>query len=300
MAIDKGYNRIQSSNLDGTDLKNIITTQDTPLNPVDIALDKENQKIYWTNYRQNNIQVADKNGENIRVLIEGKGRPDGIVLSENRIFWSVVNEGKIKSATLTGADIQEVAKSIGYPQDVVTDKFTNQIYWIDFQNKIIERADYDGLNRETIISENAPIAAMDIDSENRKLYWTTLGTNAALYQANLDGSGIELVQEGIESGNGIVIYNQAQTTGIRVLPKQEIQTSPNPVQDILKLEVKDKAISTIAFSLFDLQGKQIIPTQKKDVLNNQAFLNLEGLINGIYMLHISTSKGELSKKIIKQ
>jgi len=297
--VDKGYNRIQSSNLDGTELENIITDQDTPLDPVDIALDKENQKIYWTNYRQNNIQVADKNGGNIQIVIKQEGKPDGIALSENRIFWSVVNEGKIKSATLTGTDIQDVVQAIGYPQDIVIDKFANQIYWIDFQNKIIERADFNGLNRETIISENVPIAAMDIDLENGQLYWTTLGANATLFRANLDGREIEVIQEDIESGNGIVIYNQAQTTSVQDLYTEELSIYPNPVQDILTIEFQESNAPIESIKLTNTEGKTLL--KRDSIINNQPiFLDVQHLNQGFYFLEVNSANGKLTKKILKQ
>jgi hypothetical protein len=70
--------------------------------------------------------------------------------------------------------------------------------------------------------------------------------------------------------------------------------APNPIINFLSLEYPN-TITVYKIILLDIHGsqlKQFISTQKK--------LNLEDLKQGIYILHIVSDKGEVTKKIIKQ
>ena len=66
---DSGTNKIQRSNLDGSNIEDLISTG-LP-NPSDIALDISGGKMYWTDYGTDKIQRSNLDGSNIEDLIRG-------------------------------------------------------------------------------------------------------------------------------------------------------------------------------------------------------------------------------------
>jgi len=72
----------------------------------------------------------------------------------------------------------------------------DQMYWLDFDNHRVQRANLDGSNVETLIEtpEQAPIA-IALDVPNGKLYWCCGGDVGGnmVQRANLDGSEVEIL-----------------------------------------------------------------------------------------------------------
>ncbi len=83
-------------------------------------------------------------------------KPRGIAVDPNagRIFFTVWGQdpAKIESAELDGAGRTVVVDSkIVYPYGVTADYPNGHIYWVDTYLDYIERADYDGRNRKTVL-----------------------------------------------------------------------------------------------------------------------------------------------------
>lgn len=76
--------------------------------------------------------------------------------------------------------------------------------------------------------------------------------------------------------------------------KNQIVLFPNPSSSIINFELQDVILSKI--TIFDINNR-IIDT--KIGFNNQNNINIHNLQNGIYILQISTDKGIITKKIIK-
>ncbi len=67
---------------------------------------------------------------------------------------------------------------------------------------------------------------------------------------------------------------------------------PNPVKDVLNFQSNDfSTIKTI--KIYDLQGKLVL-------VNTKEAINVSQLSNGLYLAKITTEKGEVTKKFIKQ
>ena len=75
-----GLDKIQRANLDGSNVEDLVTTG--LVLAIDIALDVENGKMYWTDCGTVKIQRANLDGTNIEDLITtGLSCPDGLALS---------------------------------------------------------------------------------------------------------------------------------------------------------------------------------------------------------------------------
>ncbi len=90
--------------------------------------------------------------------------------------------------------------------------------------------------------------------------------------------------------DNVSVYDVA-TMGIEQTKNKEAEVSiyPNPAADKVYIETT----GIIESKLFDLLGKEIINTQKKEV-------DVSNLQDGIYFLSVKTSSGVLTKKIIVQ
>jgi hypothetical protein len=83
------------------------------------------------------------------------------------------------------------------------------------------------------------------------------------------------------------------TTGISSPSMPTIAFSPNPTTDSFTLNGLEELATVI---LMDLNGKVLLTRQ----VNNTETVSLKGLLKGIYIAKVSTSKGTIQQKLIKQ
>lgn len=81
----------------------------------------------------------------------------------------------------------------------------------------------------------------------------------------------------------------------------QLSLSPNPVQDILQVQMDINHTANYNLSIVDLIGRAIISRQEKlEAGHNSLPISMGHLPNGIYFLKLSSSTSSLSKKIIVQ
>ena len=85
---DKSSGKIQRSNLDGTDIVDLVTGLNRP---VDIAVDATNEKIYWTE-EAGSIKRANLDGSSVETIKSGLSYRPFIALDDasGYLFWSLV------------------------------------------------------------------------------------------------------------------------------------------------------------------------------------------------------------------
>ena len=102
---DWGTDRIQRSNLDGSEIEDLVATG---LNePYGLALDLGEGKIYWTDWGSDRIQRANLDGSEIEDLVTGLNQPRGIALDlseDGRMYWPDWGTDKIQRANLDGSE----------------------------------------------------------------------------------------------------------------------------------------------------------------------------------------------------
>src|SRR6266496_6854962 len=114
-----------------------------------------------------------------------------------RLFFLEASGGRIHSANADGSDGKVIVTGARIPDGVVVDLEAGHIYWTNMgvpnQNDgSIERADLDGKNRVTIISEGRTFTPKQLHLERKggKLYWCDR-EGMRVMRSNLDGSQIE-------------------------------------------------------------------------------------------------------------
>jgi len=86
------------------------------------------------------------------------------------------------------------------------------------------------------------------------------------------------------------------TTGIATLDNaaNEISVYPNPAKDVLMVE-STSGIAIQQISIFDILGKEVFFKNNKNTM--KASLDVSGIANGVYFLHVLTEKGQIIRKI---
>ena len=97
---DFGTGKIQSSNLDGTGVTDLITGLSNPKG--DLEIDMQNQKVYWIESGAGNLKRADLDGSNIETIVTGigsGGRGLDLDIPNGHIYWGITLQMLSKDAT---------------------------------------------------------------------------------------------------------------------------------------------------------------------------------------------------------
>jgi uncharacterized protein YjbI with pentapeptide repeats len=220
---DRSTHKIQRANLDGTNVEDLITGLNDPIN---IALDVAAGKMYWGNQDSPppvKIQRANLDGTNVEDLVTtGVSDPIGIALdvAAGKMYWADVFR-PIRRANLDGTNVEDlvpVTMGLNRPFGIALDVAAGKIYWTDQALHNIQRANLDGTNVEELVTglgdPTHPInphltgptgIALDLTSSPKKIYWIVPGTRK-IQRANLDGTNVEdLVATGATNYAGIAL-----------------------------------------------------------------------------------------------
>ncbi len=193
---DVGHNKIRRSNLDGSNLEELVTTGLDA--PGSIVVEPTLGKMFWTDWAAAtaHIKQANLDGSDPEIIIEGLSGPYGISVDAfgGKIYWTEFSSNRIRRANLDGTNIEDlITTGLSHVNGITLDLAAQKMYWTDqgFPFGTIERANLDGSDRETLIN-TVLVAPMEIalDPAGGKLYWCDLGTDV-VHRANMDGSDIE-------------------------------------------------------------------------------------------------------------
>ncbi len=155
-----------------------------------------------------NLETIFSGGGNIRGI--------AIDEQQQRLYWCDSFQRAIFSSTLDGDSTHAVVSNLSFPVDLALDVERNHMYWTDLSAGTIGRADLDGGNVIVLVRGAAhPLTNIDVetqssalapqsrfalnspfgltlDLQNDKIYWTETNGNR-IGRANLDGTGVETV-----------------------------------------------------------------------------------------------------------
>ena len=114
-----------------------------------------------------------------------------------RLFVLDLSGNRLFSVNPDGSDQKALVTECRHPDGVVVDVEAAHIYWTNMgvpnlNDGSIERADFDGRNRKTIVPMGGTFTPKQLylDRENGKLYWSDR-EGMRVMRSNLDGSKIE-------------------------------------------------------------------------------------------------------------
>ncbi len=209
---DNADGKIRSADLDGSNIKEIITGNNIRGLEIDII----EEKIYWTDvylHLNSKIQRADLDGANSELLYGNAHIPNGIALDlvNKKVYWVDYGGGtdRIQRSNLNGSE-REIILTGATAYDIAIDPIGEKIYWTSVQagqvgNRTIRRADLNGASAEIIVYNLGTPDGITLDRANGRMYWTDQSSKK-VQRAKLDGSDIEdLVDEGLDRPFGIAL-----------------------------------------------------------------------------------------------
>ena len=124
-------------------------------------------------------------------------RASGDNATVGRLFLLDLSGDRIVSLSPDGSDRKVIVTECRYPDGPAVDVAAGHIYWTNMGNPTaddgsIERADFDGQNRQTIVPQGGTFTPkqLQLEKTSGKLYWCDR-EGMRLMRANVDGSNIE-------------------------------------------------------------------------------------------------------------
>ena len=221
---DKGTDKIQRVNLDGTSVEDLITLEIGILGG--IALDVAGGKMYWTDWGfPGGIQYANLDGSNVQTLVNIDDDPSDIALdvAGGKVYWTVGTltedgQGKIQRANLDGTNVETLVSGlIKNPDYIALDVIGRKMYWSmagytglangRTNESKIQRANLDGTNVENVIPSldfGLP-GGVALAVGDDKIYWTNWGFPGGIQYANLDGTNVQTLVNTDDNPWGIAL-----------------------------------------------------------------------------------------------
>ena len=205
---------INSANLDGTSVTELTSILSVPMG---ITVDATGNNLYWTNAR-GRIQRANLDGSGIQNVVQDLSGPTDIVVSNGFIYWT---EGgnSVRRVSMSGQKIVgDIAANLGTVGGLAVGG--GKVYWTEqtgASGGSVNGANLDGTNLETLATLLSVPMGITVDTAGSKLYWTN--ARGRVQRANLNGSGIQNVVDGLGNPGEIVISNSISTlTGTPLTP----------------------------------------------------------------------------------
>ncbi|MEZ5323644.1 MAG: hypothetical protein R3F19_01045 [Verrucomicrobiales bacterium] len=163
-------------------------------------------KLYWIDRGPDEIYRADFDGSNPELLLTADDVPGSnefrglaVDVDAGVLFFCDNIANKIFRVPLEvdGARIvAEIVSGLSFPADITADPRAAKIYWCDRDRNVIERANYDGSERETLVETTWPYF-LTLDLTGGKLYWGDFSAGNIVRVNLADGSQRETVVSGI-------------------------------------------------------------------------------------------------------
>src|SRR5690625_906377 len=145
---------------------------------IGVAVDPVNEKLYWTDGDGGNIFRSDLTGEGEETIYSGSGSTQGIAVNPEtgKIFWNEYSGG-LFMADLDGSNPTQIINIADYgvphgAAEVVIDRATQAIYWVEVYSGTLVRLQPDGSGAEILGTLGADAYGIAVDSEKNRVYYT--------------------------------------------------------------------------------------------------------------------------------
>ena len=209
---------INSANLDGSGVKELTSIRAVPMG---IAVDTDNSKLYWTNSR-GRIQSANLDGSRIRNVLQNLSGPKDLAISRGNLYWTqydaTAEAGSVGIANSTGRGSPKyISTGSDMPGSLVVNG--TKVYWTEMTGTsagTVNAANLNGNSAAELASIRAVPMGIAVDAARSKLYWTN--SRGRVQSANLDGSKIQNVVDGLGSPGDMVLSNSIAAPAATATP----------------------------------------------------------------------------------
>lgn len=200
---DTPNGRIWRMNLDATGVQELAGGI---LDPYGIAIDHDNNKIYWAD-DAGNISRANLDGTSPQIGIvnmpESMMRAVAIDEKNDKLYFYEAWDENLYVANLDGSNPTVLISGV-YGYSLFIDTENNKIYFDDQNTPALRMANLDGSGIVNIADVDDRVFGIAIDYDKNKLYWSDRGLGE-IYEANLNGTGKVTIATGLSSPRGLAL-----------------------------------------------------------------------------------------------
>ncbi|XP_045480822.1 low-density lipoprotein receptor-related protein 4 isoform X3 [Harmonia axyridis] len=172
--VDMKMNRLEVADSDGNN-RCLLVWEDID-SPRDIVLNPYEGLMYWTTWQNPKIEIIGMDGLNRSVIIsEDLITPSGLTIDyeAKKFYWADGISKYISVSNLDGTNRKTIIRGSTIPQPYGLDVFGDSIYWTDWTNSTLERANkIDGGNRTLLEKKLTNIMQVKIFHRNRRIVAT--------------------------------------------------------------------------------------------------------------------------------
>lgn len=186
------------------------------------------QDLFWNDAAGiHRLSPADPAPATIDLFPTFETRGIAVDGANQRLVWSDILPlggplpgGVIRSASIRGGEITDIARQLTAPAGVALEPLSGKIFWTDLgdttQSSAVFSANLDGSNLQKLISADwlSEIEGIAVDAQRKHLYFTYVNPlldglfNGGIARANLDGSNAEPILTGLFKPVGIALDSQ--------------------------------------------------------------------------------------------
>lgn len=184
--------KIFRSNLDGSNIETIVTGQGILRR---MRIDFVEEKLFWVEGETGRMWKSNFDGTSQEIIIDLPTSNLNLIeidKTNQRIFYTITNDGFIRSIDLNGSNQEIIVSGVGNVQGLEYDPFCDKLYWTEFVEGVIKRANGDGTDIETIVDLNSKPFDLILDIESEKLFFNDR-QSSNIHRANMDGSDLEVI-----------------------------------------------------------------------------------------------------------
>ncbi|MCC6952849.1 MAG: hypothetical protein IT290_01895 [Deltaproteobacteria bacterium] len=194
-------NAIKRADRDGTNVVTLVPPVGDAIG--DIVIDSTSNRIVWTEYNNATIRSADLDGSNASTLVFGVSFPNGLYFDKQNSFIYIAGIGGIDRIALDGTGQTNIlVDGFQHITHVVVEG--GKLYWANWDDATVKRADLNGSNVETLASGANAAGAEGIDYNAKSGFIEFVGESAGIGLRKMRRDGTALATVGDVHGYDMV------------------------------------------------------------------------------------------------
>lgn len=183
-----------------------------------LAYDWTAGNIYWIDSEAQKLEVARKNGQFRRTLLNGTtylDKPRSLALDPHfgYLYWTDWSSSvpRIGKATMDCRNISYIVKgkeNLVWPNGITIDHQMGRLYWTDAYLDQIVSSDLNGADRKVVVSGSEIPHPYAIVVYKENIYWTDLSRHALLTANKNTGHGVSLFKQNIIGITDLKVVHQ--------------------------------------------------------------------------------------------
>lgn len=157
------------------------------------------------------------------------------------------------------------------------------------------------LNPPTVVLQNESLTASECDFYQWYLNNQIIeGATAQVYTPSQNGVYTLVITNNLGCTASSVPFELTTVSANTPESWREIDIYPNPVSDLLQIDLNNDFIGTLQIEVFNASGQQLRSLDILPGMNNTVSLDLSTLSTGLYFVKLTNEEGSLVEKVLKK